>query len=122
MKIINMFSNKEKWITINELIITLKSKMKLMEDEINQLILALDLRPHSVNESMIIVYIETRSSLETAKYMRLKGIRSSRGTSFSPGDVTELIQSDLKDVDEVLLKFARELYGVNYKSVSQRYF
>ncbi len=122
MKLIYLFSRRERWKNFQQLVELLYLKQQEMNQEIDDLILAIQSKPQSFNEELVMKYIETRSLVEVARYVKLKGIRSKNGTSFSPGDVTELILSEPKDVNPSLLEFAIEIYEGNYKAMQRKYF
>ena len=90
---------------IAELIEILEAEKKAITDEIN----CLQQEPQSVNEQIILKYIDTGSTGKTKDYVRSLGVQSERGTMFSSGDVSKLIKNGGNDISPVLLALARKI-------------
>ncbi len=107
----------KKYHTINELIQFLEAE----RNEINERIEALK-SPRSIfEEELILKYIETRSTVKTAEYIKSIGIKSSKGTVFSASDVSEIIKSNNKSITPALLRIAKDIFNKNTTSVVRAY-
>lgn len=76
--------------------------------------------PESVNEQVIVKYIDTGSTGKTKDFVREFGIKSARGTLFSSGDVSKLIKDGANDISPELLAIARKVVTMKKKSGSKR--
>lgn len=85
------------------------------------LIAALQKEPASLNEEVFQKYIEFESTPKVAKFIRDKGIRTKRNTSFQPGDISDIIRNEYHDIDPVLVKMAHEIFNRNTKAVARQY-
>jgi len=106
-----------KYKTIPELIVILKSEKEI----INSYIKALSTEPASFEDEIIIKYIETKSTLKTADFVKSKNIRSPKGTVYAARDVSEIIKNDTSKVNPVLLIIARDIFNKNTKAVIHAY-
>lgn len=107
----------KKWKSIQELISILES----IKVEIEARLIALRTPPQSFNDEVLLKYIETRSTPATANYVKSKGIKSSSGRVFAPNDVSALIKDGGNDVNDALLRIAREIFDKNIKTVDRHY-
>jgi hypothetical protein len=93
------------YTNIAELIETLESDIKMLSDEVT----TLKQEPKSFNEQIIFKYIDTASTGKTKDFVRSLDIKSERGSLFSSGDVTKLIQNGADDISPELLAIARKV-------------
>jgi len=89
--------------------------------KLNDLVAALQKEPTSLNEEIFQKYIEFESTPKVAKFIRDKGIRTKRNTSFQPGDVSDIIRNEFDNIDPVLVKMAHKIFGRNTKAVARQY-
>lgn len=80
---------------------------------------ALKAVPKTRQQVILLKYIETCSTTQTAKFMRESGMKSTAGKAPSPADITDLIVNGHESLNQVLLKFAREIFKKNKKSVQR---
>ncbi len=106
-----------KYSDIGELIEILETQ-KL---ELEKSIIALKRKPNSFEEKVIFKYIETKSTVKTAKFVKEMGIKSPKGTVYAPGDVSNLIYDSENDVDNDLLKIAKGVFKKNTKAINRVY-
>ncbi len=106
-----------KWKSIQELIISLEEE----KIEIENRLAALRAEPASFSEEIILKYIETRSTVKAAEFVKSKGIKSSRGTVYAASDVSSLIKEGDNNINAVLLCIAREIFNKNLKAVERAY-
>ncbi len=102
-----------------------------MEHEVNKLnerrqclaavAAALEKKPASLNEEILQRYVEFESTAKVAEYLRSKGIRTKKNTSFTPGDVSNIVQNERQDIDPALVKMAGEIFSRNRKAVMRQY-
>lgn len=107
----------KKWKSIQELIALLEAERR----EIDVRLEALRRSPGSFNDEVLLKYIETRSTVKSAEYFKAKSIRSAKGTVYSSGDVSALIQGGGEDVDETLLRISRDIFNRNSNAVARAY-
>lgn len=98
--------------SISELIETLESDIKLLSNQIS----TLKKEPESVNEKIILKYIDTRSTGKTKDFVRSLDIKSDRGSLYSSGDVSKLIKDGADDISSDLLDIARIVVNIKRKS------
>lgn len=101
---------------IAELIQTLELQIKLF----NEQIVTLKQEPQSLNEQIILKYIDTCSTGKTKDFVRSLGVKSERGSLFSSGDVSKLIKSGAEDISPELLAIARQVVTMKNKKGNQR--
>ncbi len=106
-----------KYQIIKDLIQSLEDE----RDEINKRIEALKEPRSTFEEELILKYIETRSTVKAAEYARSIGIKTNRGTVFSPSDVSEIIKNDNKSITPALLRIAKDIFNKNTKAVVRAY-
>jgi len=106
---------KRKYQTIGELIALLETD----KDELEERIAALKQPCTSFEEELIIKYIETRSTVKAAEYVKSKGIKSPKGTVFASGDVSKIIKNGDVSINPVLLRIAKEIFD-HYCPVKHR--
>jgi hypothetical protein len=82
---------------------------------------ALEKKPASLNEGIFQRYVELESTPKVAEYLRSKGIRTKRNTSFNAGDVSNIIQNEHQDTDPALVRIAGEIFCRNRKAVLRQY-
>ncbi len=107
----------KKYSSISELLALLKQHHADIEERIQ----ALQASPVSFEEELLLKYIETRSTVKAAEFARSKGVRSPKGTVFSPGDVSSVIQSADKTINPALLRMAKEIFCTNTRAVERIY-
>lgn len=107
----------KKWNSIQEFISILES----IKVEIEARLIALRTPPQSFNDEVLLKYIETRSTHLTAEYVKSKGVKSSSGRVFASNDVSALIKDGASDVNDVLLRIARDIFNKNTKSVDRSF-
>lgn len=86
-----------------------------LEDEIASLqsiIATLKEAPKSVNEQIVLHYIDTRSTGKTKEFVRSRDILSQRGTLYSSSDVSKLIKDGADDISSELLAIARKVANI----------
>lgn len=88
--------------SIQELIVLLEEE----KTEIEERIIALKTLPVSFEDEIILKYIETRSTVKAAEFVKAKGIRSPKGTVYAGGDVSTLIKEGSNNINRVLLQIA----------------
>jgi len=71
--------------------------------------------PKSINEQIILKYIDTASTGKTKDYVRSLDIKSERGSLFSSGDVSKLIKDGASDISPDLLAIARKVVNIKKK-------
>ena len=98
--------------TIAERIEILQSRIEAYKDEIE----VLKAEPKNDNERIIFKFIETGSTGKTKDYVRGLGIKSSRDSLYSSGDVTKLIKDGATDISPALLEIARVLASARNKN------
>ena len=87
-----------------------QSELAEKQEEINkQKVTTLKQEPKSFNEQIIFKYIDTASTGKTKDFVRSLDIKSERGSLFSSGDVTKLIQNGADDISPELLAIARKV-------------
>jgi len=94
-----------------------------LEDEIETLTLEvskLKEEPQTLNEQIILKYIDTGSTGKTKDFVRSLGVKSERGSFFSSGDVTKLIKEGADDISPELLKIARKVVQIKKTGSSRR--
>ncbi len=102
---------------------SLAELIKNLEDEIQSLtqdVSMLKEQPQSLNEQIIIKYIDTGSTGKTKDYVRSLGVKSERGAFFSSGDVTKLIKDGADDIAPELLDIARKVVQMKKTGSSKR--
>lgn len=104
------------YTNIAELIESLEAEIASLADEI----LTLKQEPQSVNEQIVLKYIDTGSTGKTKDFVRELGIKSERGSLFSSGDVSKLIRDGADDVSLELLLIARKVVTLKKKGNSKR--
>lgn len=104
------------YANIAELIENLESDVQSLTDNIQ----TLKTEPQSVNEQIIFKYIDTRSTGKTKDFVRTLDIKSERGSLFSSGDVTKLINEGAEDISPELLQIARKVVNMKKKKGNQR--
>lgn len=90
-----------------------------LEQEIAELSYTIEVlkRPaKSVNEEIILFYIDCLSTGKTKDYVRSLDIKSERGSLFSSGDVSKLIKDGADDISPDLLKIARKAVNIKKKN------
>jgi len=107
----------KKWRDIKHLIELLQSE----RDEIDVRLEALRKTPECLEDEILLKYIETRSTVKAAEYVKSKGIRSARGTVYSAAGLSALIREGSSGVDQILLRIAREIFEKNTKAVVRAY-
>ena len=100
---------------IAELVETLESEITSLTGQIN----TLKKEPQSLNEQIVLKYIDTSSTGKTKDFVRTLGIKSERGSLFSSGDVSKLIKNGADDISPELLAIARTV--VNMKNKNGKY-
>ena len=93
---------------ISELISNLETEIQSLSHTITTLKKA----PSSVNEQIILKYIDTGSTGKTKDFVRSLDIMSERGTLFSSGDVTKLIKQGADDISTDLLDIAKKVVNI----------
>lgn len=101
---------------IAELIQTLESQIQLFTEQIS----TLKQEPQSLNEQILLKYIDTCSTGKTKDFVRSLGVMSERGSLFSSGDVSKLIKSGAEDISPELLAIARQVSNMKNKKGNQR--
>ena len=101
---------------IAELIATLESEIKLL----NEQIATLNTEPQGFNEQVILKYIDTCSTGKTKDFVRSLGVKSERGSLFSSGDVSKLIKDGADDISPELLAIARKVASMKNKNGKHR--
>ncbi|QIZ77602.1 hypothetical protein [Ferrimonas lipolytica] len=96
---------------IAELIESLESQVRALNDEIN----TLKQEPKSFNEQVIFKYIDTGSTGKTKDFVRSLEVKSDRGTLYSSGDVSKLIKNGADDISPELLAIARKVVHMKKK-------
>lgn len=107
----------KKYKDIKELILFLKEE----KSELEARIIALESSPLSFEEEVIFKYIETRSTIKAAAFVKEKGIRSPKDTVYAGSDVSALIKENNKNINNVLLRIARDIFDKNTKAVNRAY-
>lgn len=82
---------------------------------------ALEKRPTSLSEEVFQRYVELESTPKVAEYLRSKGARTKRNTSFKPGDISDIVQNEHQDADPALVRMANEIFSRNRKAVQRQY-
>jgi hypothetical protein len=101
---------------IAELILSLETEIVRLQSTID----TLKTPPTSVNEQIIFKYIDTCSTGKTKDFVRSLEIMSERGTLFSSGDVTKLIQEGASDISPQLLAIAKKVVNIKKKNSKYR--
>lgn len=104
---------KTKYKNLDELIEILVAQ----KEDINEHIEALQSRPTSFEEKLLLKYIENCSTPDVANFAKSKGKRTSKGALYQPADISVLIQDDSKNINPILLRMAREIFRANKRSV-----
>ena len=78
------------YANIAELIENLESEIKSLTDNIT----TLKQEPQNFNEQVIFKYIDTGSTGKTKDFVRSLDVKSERGSLFSSGDVSKIINFD----------------------------
>lgn len=107
----------KRWNSIEELVNTLEEERRELDVRIE----ALKTNPISSEDEILLKYIETRSTVKVAEFIRSKGIRSTKGTVYAGSDVSSLIKEGGEETNSVLLRIAREIFEKNTKSVIRAY-
>ena len=107
----------KRYKSINGLIRILGGQVR----EAQALMKALKVKPKTTEQTVLLKYIETRSTPKTARFMREEGVKSPSRKSFMPADVSALITAGHPSLNAHLLKFAREIFKRNKKNVQRRY-
>jgi len=96
------------YANISELINNLETEIQAL----SHTIATLNKTPSSVNEQIILKYIDTGSTGKTKDYVRSLDILSERGTLYSSGDVTKLIKQGAEDISPDLLAIAKKVVNI----------
>jgi hypothetical protein len=107
----------KKWTSIEELIEILASE----REELSLRLDALSKPPTSFGDEVLLKYIETRSTVKASEHFKSKGVRSLKGTVYSPADVSTLVTEGGEGANEVLLRIARDIFKKNTKGVVRAY-
>lgn len=107
----------KKWKDIPELISFLEETKHDLDDRI----VALKSEPSSFEDEIILKYIETRSTVKAAEYVKAKGVRTTKGTVYAASDVSSLIKEGNANINNTLLRIAREIFDKNLKAVERAY-
>lgn len=107
----------KKYKTISSLIKNLQLEVKLLQSDIS----TLKAKPSNFNEEIIVKYIETRSTVKTAVFVKAKGVKAVKGTVIAAGDISTLIKNGAKDISPKLLSIARKIFYKNKKVVDKIY-
>ena len=99
---------RKAYADFSELINNLEAEIQSLSHTIT----TLKKTPSSVNEQIILKYIDTRSTGRTKDYVRSLDIMSERGTLFSSGDVTKLIKDGADDISTDLLDIAKKVVNI----------
>ncbi|WP_022942780.1 hypothetical protein [Psychromonas hadalis] len=99
-----------------ELIATFESEIKTLTDNIT----TLKSEPQSINEQILLKYIDTASTGKTKDFVRSLDIKSERGSFFSSGDVSKLIKNGAEDISPNLLAIARTVVSMKNKNGKHR--
>lgn len=108
---------KSRYTSIPELIRNLESE----RERINNYISALSSALVSFEDEVIFKYIKTRSTVKTAAFVKLKDIKSPKGTVYAANYVSEIIKNSNSQVNPVLLLIARDIFNKNTKAVIHAY-
>ncbi len=100
------------YANLPELIEMLQAEIQSLRDTVA----TLQTPPTSVNEEIIFKYIDTSSTGKTKDFVRSLDIRSDRGSLFSSGDVTKLIQNGADDIAPELLAIAKKVVNIKKKN------
>ncbi len=95
-----------------------------MQKEIGKLkllIIALQKKPDSLNEEIFQKYLEFESTPKVAKYLRDKGIRTQRNTSFQSGDISDIIRNGYEGIDPSLVQAVQAIFKKNSRAVERAY-
>lgn len=103
------------YTNIAELIELLEAEIKALTDEVS----ILKKEPQSVNEQIVLKYIDTGSTGKTKDFVRSIGVQSERGL-FSSGDVSKLIRGGADDISPELLAIARKVVHMKKHGGSKR--
>jgi len=93
------------YTNIAELIEILEAEIKSLSEEVS----TLQQEPQSVNEQIVLKYIDTGSTGKTKDFVRSLGVKSDRDTFYSSGDVSKLIKNGAEDISPELLIIARKV-------------
>jgi hypothetical protein len=104
------------YTSIAELIEFLEADIKALSDEVA----TLKQEPQSVNEQIILKYIDTGSTGKTKDFVRSLGIKAERGAFFSSGDVSKLIKDGAEDISPELVAIARKVVNMKNKKGAKR--
>lgn len=104
------------YTSIAELIEFLEADIKALSDEVA----TLKQEPQSVNEQIILKYIDTGSTGKTKDFVRSLGIKAERGAFFSSGDVSKLIKDGAEDISPELVAIARKVMNMKNKKGAKR--
>ena len=75
----------------------------------------------SFEELVFKKYIEFESLPKLHLYLKENGITKPKGTLYQSKDLSSIIQSSPKNVDEKILKLAHEIFKGNLRSVNKCY-
>ncbi|TRX56587.1 hypothetical protein [Thalassomonas sp. M1454] len=87
--------------------------------ELTNTVSVLKREPASVNEEIILKYIDTASTGKTKDFVRALGVQSERGL-FSSGDVSKLIRNGADDIAPELLAIAQKVVQMKKHGGSKR--
>ena len=104
------------YLNITDLIETLESEIKSLEEQV----ITLKKEHQSFNEQVIFKYIDTGSTGKTKDFVRALGVKSERGSLFSSGDVSKLIKDGADDISPELLAIARKVVNMKNKKSKHR--
>lgn len=89
--------------------------------KLQSLIAALKKNPESLNEEIFQKYLELESTPKVAKYLRDKGIRTNRNTSFQPADISEIIRNGHVRIDPSLVQAVQAIFKNKKRAVERAY-
>ena len=75
----------------------------------------------STEELIFKKYIELESLPKVKSFLQKNGIKTYRGTIYQPTDLSEIIQSQPKGVDENIIKLAHKIFKSNTKIINRLY-
>ncbi len=97
------------------------SEMHKEIGRLQSLIAALRKMPDSLNEEIFQKYLEFESTPKVAKYLRDKGIRTQRNTSFQSVDISEIIRNGHQGIDPLLVDAVQAIFKNNRRAVDRAY-
>lgn len=102
----------------------IKDRIANLQDEIETLkSLSIKLKESSRSrkDEIFKKYVEVESIPKVLAYLRENKYTKENGLKYTANDISELIQSKSSSVDQLIVKFAQNIFISNRKRVAKRY-